>query len=63
MDPEDWHATVAAYHRSATEAIARFGGHVAKYLGDGVMAFFSYPEAHHSDAERQCARGLRYWLN
>jgi class 3 adenylate cyclase len=39
LDPEEWREVVAAYHRAAAEAITRFGGHVAKYLGDGVMAY------------------------
>ncbi len=43
LDPEDWRATVAGYQRAAAQAITRFGGHVAKYLGDGVMAFFGIP--------------------
>jgi len=38
--------------------ITRFGGHVAKFLGDGVMAFFGYPEAHDNDAERAVRAGL-----
>src|SRR5260370_26582747 len=46
LDPEEWRETVGGYHRAAADAITRFGGHVAKYLGDGVMAFFGYPEAH-----------------
>jgi class 3 adenylate cyclase/tetratricopeptide (TPR) repeat protein len=58
LDPEEWREVVAAYHRAATEAITRFGGHVAKYLGDGVMAFFGYPEAHDNDAERAARAGL-----
>jgi class 3 adenylate cyclase/tetratricopeptide (TPR) repeat protein len=58
LDPEEWRETVARYHRAAAEAITRFGGHVAKYLGDGVMAFFGYPEAHHNDAERAARAGL-----
>jgi class 3 adenylate cyclase/tetratricopeptide (TPR) repeat protein len=58
MDPEDWRAAVAAYHRAAAEAITRYGGHVAKYLGDGLMAFFGYPEAHDNDAERAVRAGL-----
>src|SRR5215472_9904963 len=58
LDPEDWRETVAAYHRAAAEAVARYGGHVAKYLGDGVMAFFGYPEAHDNDAERAARAGL-----
>ena len=43
LDPEEWRETVAGYHRIATEAITRFDGHVAKYLGDGVMAYFGWP--------------------
>jgi class 3 adenylate cyclase/tetratricopeptide (TPR) repeat protein len=58
MDPEDWRAAVAAYHGAAAGAITRYGGHVAKYLGDGVMAFFGYPEAHDNDAERAARAGL-----
>ena len=40
LDPEEWREVVRGYHRAAAEAITRFGGHVAKYLGDGVMAYF-----------------------
>ena len=58
LDPEEWRETVSSYHRAAAEAITRFGGHVAKYLGDGVMAFFGYPEAHDDDAERAARAGL-----
>jgi class 3 adenylate cyclase len=58
-DPEDWRATVADYHRTAAAAITRFGGYVAKYLGDGVMAFFGYPEAHDNDAERAVRAGQK----
>ncbi len=46
LDPEEWREVVAAYHRAAADAIIRYGGHVAKYLGDGVMAYFGWPEAH-----------------
>jgi len=58
IDPEEWRETVANYHRAAAEAILRFGGYVAKYLGDGVMAFFGWPEAHDNDAERAVRGGL-----
>jgi class 3 adenylate cyclase len=58
LDPEEWRETVSSYHRAAADAITRFGGHVAKYLGDGVMAFFGYPEAHDNDAERAARAGL-----
>ena len=58
LDPEEWRDAVAAYHGAASEAITRFGGYVAKYLGDGVIAFFGYPEAHDNDAERATRAGL-----
>src|SRR5580700_12291778 len=58
LDPEEWRETVAGYHHAAAEAINRFDGHVAKYLGDGVMAYFGWPEAHDNDAERAARAGL-----
>jgi class 3 adenylate cyclase/tetratricopeptide (TPR) repeat protein len=58
LDPEEWRETVGGYQRAAADAISRFGGHVAKYLGDGVMAFFGYPEAHDNDTERAAYAGL-----
>jgi class 3 adenylate cyclase len=58
LDPEEWRETVAGYHRAAAEAVTRFDGHVAKYLGDGVMAYFGWPAAHDNDAERAARAGL-----
>jgi len=58
LDPEEWRELVADYHRAAAEAIARFGGHVAQLLGDGVMAYFGWPEAHENGAERAARAGL-----
>ena len=58
LDPEEWRETVSEYHRMAAEAITRFGGHVVKYLGDGVMALFGWPAAHDNDAERAARAGL-----
>jgi class 3 adenylate cyclase/tetratricopeptide (TPR) repeat protein len=58
LDPEQWREVVGEYHRAAAQAIERFGGHVAQYLGDGVMAYFGYPEAHDNDAERAARAGL-----
>jgi class 3 adenylate cyclase/tetratricopeptide (TPR) repeat protein len=52
FDPEDMREVIAAYHRCCAEAIARNGGFVAKYMGDGVLAYFGYPQAHEDDAER-----------
>jgi class 3 adenylate cyclase/predicted ATPase len=58
LDPEEFRELVADYHGAAAEAITRFGGFVAKYLGDGVMAYFGWPEAHDNDAERAVRAGL-----
>src|SRR6516225_3990544 len=58
LDPEEWRELVASYHQVAAEAISRFSGYVAKYLGDGVMAYFGWPEAHDNDAERAARAGL-----
>jgi class 3 adenylate cyclase len=58
LDPEEWREIVAEYHGAAAQAIERFGGNVAQYLGDGVMAYFGYPEAHDNDAERAVRAGL-----
>jgi class 3 adenylate cyclase len=58
LDPEEWRAIVADYHRAVGQAVERFGGYVAQYLGDGVMAFFGWPEAHDNDAERAARAGL-----
>jgi class 3 adenylate cyclase/tetratricopeptide (TPR) repeat protein len=58
LDPEQWREIVGEYHRAAAQAIERFGGHVAQYLGDGVMAYFGWPEAHDNDAERAARAGL-----
>src|SRR5260370_11233216 len=57
LDPEQWREIVGEYHRAAAQAIERFGGSVAQYLGDGGMAFFGYPEAHGNDAERAARAG------
>jgi class 3 adenylate cyclase len=58
LDPEEWREIVASYHRAATQAITRFGGYVAQYLGDGVMVYFGWPEAHDNNAERAVRAGL-----
>jgi class 3 adenylate cyclase len=57
LDPEDLRDVIGAYHRAA-EVIARFDGFVAKYMGDGVLAYFGYPRAHEDDAERAVRAGL-----
>jgi class 3 adenylate cyclase len=58
LDPEEWRAVVADYHHASTKVVERFGGSVAQYLGDGVLAYFGYPEAHDNDAERAVRAGL-----
>jgi class 3 adenylate cyclase len=58
FDPEDLREIVGAYHRCVTDTVARFGGFVAKYMGDGVLVYFGYPEAHEDDAERAVRAGL-----
>src|SRR5262249_48072724 len=58
LDPERWREIVADYHHAAAKAIERYGGTVAQYLGDGVMAYFGWPEAHDNDAERGVHAGL-----
>ncbi len=58
LDPEEWRETLAGFHCAAAAAITSFDGHVAKNLGDGVMAYFGWPAAHDNDAERAARAGL-----
>jgi class 3 adenylate cyclase len=58
FDPEDLREIVGAYHRCVAETVARFAGFVAKYMGDGVLVYFGYPEVHEDDAERAVRAGL-----
>jgi len=58
FDPEDLREIVGAYHRCVADTVARCGGFVAKYMGDGVLIYFGYPEAHEDDAERAARAGL-----
>ncbi|MGB8584428.1 MAG: AAA family ATPase, partial [Pseudolabrys sp.] len=58
MDPEDLRELISAYQKCVAEAVRRFGGFVARYLGDGVLVYFGYPEAHEDDAERAVRAGL-----
>jgi class 3 adenylate cyclase len=58
MDPEDLREVISAYQKCVGEIVRRFGGFVAKYLGDGVLVYFGYPEAHEDDAERAVRAGL-----
>jgi class 3 adenylate cyclase/tetratricopeptide (TPR) repeat protein len=58
FDPEDMREIIGAYHRCCAEQITKAGGFVAQYLGDGVLAYFGYPQAHEDDAERAVRAGL-----
>jgi class 3 adenylate cyclase len=58
LDPEELHEVIGAYHRCVAEAVRRFDGFVAKYMGDGVLVYFGYPQAHEDDAERAVRAGL-----
>ena len=58
LDPEDMREIIGAYHRCCADLITKAGGFVAKYMGDGVLAYFGYPQAHEHDAERAVRAGL-----
>jgi class 3 adenylate cyclase len=58
LDPEDLREVVRAYQDTCTKVIARFDGHVAQYLGDGLLVYFGYPQAHEDDAQRAVRAGL-----
>ena len=58
LDPEDLRAVISAYHRCCAETVERHGGFVAKYMGDGVLVYFGYPQAREHDAEHAVEAGL-----
>jgi class 3 adenylate cyclase/predicted ATPase len=58
MDPEDLREVISGYQKCVAETVGRFGGFVAKYMGDGVLVYFGYPQAHEDDAERAVRAGL-----
>ena len=58
LDPEDYREVMQAYQETCAADVGRYDGHVAKYLGDGVLAYFGYPRAHEDDAERAVRAGL-----
>jgi class 3 adenylate cyclase/tetratricopeptide (TPR) repeat protein len=58
LDPEDMRAVINAYQRSCAAVVERYDGHVAKYMGDGVLAYFGYPQAHEEDPERAVRAAL-----
>jgi class 3 adenylate cyclase len=60
LDPEDMRAIIATYHKCCASLIERGGGFVAKCMGDGVLAYFGYPQSHEHDAERAVRAGLAF---
>ena len=58
LDPEDMREVIRAYQNAVAGEIVRYEGHVAKFMGDGVLAYFGYPQAHEDDAERAVRAGL-----
>jgi class 3 adenylate cyclase len=58
MDPEDLREVISAYQKCVAETVQRFSGFVAKYMGDGVLVYFGYPQAHEDDTERAVRAGL-----
>src|SRR5436309_3262819 len=58
LDPEDMRQLMALFHRRITEVIGSYQGNVARYMGDGVLAYFGYPQAHEDDAEQAVRAGL-----
>jgi class 3 adenylate cyclase/tetratricopeptide (TPR) repeat protein len=58
LDPEDLREVIGAYHRRCAEVIIKHGGFVARYMGDGILAYFGYPYAHEDDAEQAVSAGL-----
>jgi len=59
LDPEDLYDFIRLYQETCAEAINQFGGYLAKYLGDGLLIYFGYPQAHEDDAERAVRAGLQ----
>jgi TOMM system kinase/cyclase fusion protein len=58
LDPEELRAVILAYRKTCAAVISRFGGHLAKYIGDGLLVYFGYPQAHEDDAQRAVRAGL-----
>src|SRR5262245_11058951 len=58
LDPEELRTVILAYRETCAAAIARFGGHLAKYIGDGLLVYFGYPVAHEDDAQRAVRTAL-----
>jgi class 3 adenylate cyclase len=60
LDPEEWREVVRAYRETCAKVIARYEGHIAQYLVDGLLVYFGYPQAHEDDAQRAVRAGHPY---
>ena len=58
LDPEEWREVVRAYQETCAKVIARYEGHIAQYIGDGLLVYFGWPQAHEDDAPRAVRAGL-----
>ena len=58
MDPEDLRDVITSFQTRCAEAVKRYDGFVAKYMGDGILVYFGYPRAHEDEAERSARAGL-----
>ncbi len=58
LDPEELRGVLRAYQKTCADIVQRYGGHIAQYLGDGVLIYFGYPQAHEDDAQRAVRAGL-----
>ena len=58
LDPEDLRAVLRAYQQTSAEVVQRYEGHIAQYLGDGLLVYFGWPQAHEDDAQRAVHAGL-----
>ncbi len=58
LDPEDLREVLRAYQENCSDIIGRYDGHIAKYIGDGLLVYFGYPQAHEDDAQRAMHAGI-----
>jgi len=58
LDPEDLREVIAEYNRAGATVVVRLDGFVARYMGDGILAYFGYPQGHEDDAERAVRAGM-----
>jgi len=58
LDPEDLRTVILAYQETCAQAIRHFEGHLARYIGDGLLVYFGYPQAHEDDAQRAVRAAL-----